>query len=81
MSTEFCCDKTENQIVEVVPTIKMEEHTTELQPEMKKTDTETKSDKVIKLNPSKEKKKKRDNKIIIGLLEGLWWLILKLKNK
>lgn len=66
MSTEFCCDKTENQIVEVVPTIKMEEHITELQPEMKKTDIETKSDKVIELNPSKEKKKKRDNKIIIG---------------
>jgi hypothetical protein len=36
MSTEFCCDKTENQIVEVVPTIKIEERTTELQPEMKK---------------------------------------------
>lgn len=66
MSTEFCCDKTENQFVEVTSTIKTEEHIMELQTEMKKTNSETQSDKVIELNPQKEKKKRVDNKIIIG---------------
>ena len=73
--------KTEEHKTELqteMETVKTEEHKTELQTEMEKTNTETQSDKVVELNPEtpsdkvvkpnprKEKKKKRNNKIIIG---------------
>lgn len=78
MSTEFCFDKIEDQIVKTIQPIKTKEYTTELQTEMEKTNTKTQSDKVVELNPEtqsdkvvkpnsrKEKTKRRNNRIIIG---------------